>query len=64
MRHLVQVVNRYLEHLLKQGEVDKAASLCPGLLKVACQALRHLKDSQSGGLHCAKASDAGASCRQ
>ena len=40
MRYLVQVVNRYLEHLLKQGEVEKAASLCPSLLKVvAFQAL-------------------------
>ncbi|KAK9800354.1 hypothetical protein WJX73_009236 [Symbiochloris irregularis] len=28
-----QVVNRYLEHLLKIGEVEKAASLCPSLFK-------------------------------
>ena len=31
---VMQVVNRYLEYLLKQGEVDRAASLCPSLLKV------------------------------
>ena len=30
----LQVVHRYLEHLLVKGEVERAAGLCPSLLKV------------------------------